>query len=183
MKRAVVLLLVLVAVAILAFERAGSAQELGREDAVKLVLQDLAQLQAAGNEITVLSAEKSGSSWRVKAKITADAHKACPKVRMATYDEVKPSPAKRIEDIITTCSVSGAVAYEEEAIIASGASAGVSSFLQAHPDALAYACFGSNCSEAPFSFASDFWAVKWTSGNDSLYVAVAASNASVIGVS
>jgi hypothetical protein len=182
MKRAVILLLVLVAVAILALERAGSAQELGREDAVKLVLQDLAQLKAEGNEIAVLSAEKAGSSWRVRVKITSDAHKACPKVRIATYDEVKPSPAKRIEDVITACSVSGAVAYEEEAIIASAASAETKQFLQAHPDALAYACFGSNCS-APFSFASDFWAVKWVAGNDSLYVAVAASDASIIGVS
>jgi hypothetical protein len=110
------LLVLLLAYAVVGPPEAG---ELTADQAIELVLQDLAYLEESGNEIEVKSVAPSGRyGWEVTVRIADGPHSICPTV-IKRYYTLSPF-GYRPEDVIITCNEKAPILYREEALINSG---------------------------------------------------------------
>lgn len=119
MERWVLFLIVVFALALVVYPQFSkvSFTEIDKEKALMFVKEDIIH-SYPNSLIRFVSAEESNGVWRVSAKITLDAGKACPTVYVRDY-ELMPIRFKE-KTLIKNCVVSGPIFLEEEALVISG---------------------------------------------------------------
>ncbi|VVC04150.1 Uncharacterised protein [Candidatus Burarchaeum australiense] len=182
------LLVVVVALAYVVFSTGGVPT---KDEALRFVQEDLAS-KYPGALQDIISAEKDGNNWNIKARVTFDAGTPCPTRLHAEYRYPEFGYVVREEWItrgekLGDCSVCvGLTAdkclifFEEEAVIASHTRIGseeVSRYVLAHPDAVPTATFfGEDNGYAPILPSEsepipqvyyNVWLVTWHSASDS----------------
>jgi len=176
--------LLLVIVVILGFIVFAPKNAPSKDEALRFVNEDL-EAKYPGTLHEIISAEKEGANWKIKARVTFDYGTACPSRLHATYKYPEFGYVAREEEWITkgrkfgTCEVCiGLPAdkcllfFEEEAVIASHTRLGaeqVSSYVSAHPDAVPTAQFYNESigypPDEPVYY--DVWLVNWESADNS----------------
>ncbi|PIO05897.1 hypothetical protein COT29_03645 [Candidatus Micrarchaeota archaeon CG08_land_8_20_14_0_20_59_11] len=91
---------------------------LTKEQATRLIMDDLTPLRAAGAYVELLSVEQSDGGWDADARVAFNPHSKCPTVQRRDYTLVPFG--FRPEETIRNCSVKTPVVYREEALIDSG---------------------------------------------------------------
>ncbi|VVB67413.1 Uncharacterised protein [Candidatus Norongarragalina meridionalis] len=118
MRKMAALVLILVA-AILIYQLIPTpSPTLNKEQAQRLILDDLAPLQAAGAYVELLGIQQTPGGWSADARIAFNPHSKCPTVQRRAYTLVPFG--FRPEDSIKNCSVKTPIVYREEALIDSG---------------------------------------------------------------
>lgn len=186
MKVALVAALLAVVMIALALMPKQAPTPLTTADAERIVLED-ARHNNQGAEFKILeSLPVPGERWKVRLKVSFDAHTRCPKVFVSEYDLM---PIRnRTEAVVKDCRVgTGPIVYEEEALIRSLESPEAA----AYANAGAYGCAvkAAEASSLPFacsaasaivtnisaSIPSDGWLAAWAAPQGSA-VAVGLSN-------
>jgi len=193
MNRNVVAILLLLAV-LIGYLVFSSRQLPTKDEALRFVQEDLTS-KYPGAEYEILSAEKDGGNWNIKAKATFDAGRPCPSRLHAEYKYPQFGYVVREEWITRNCQVCIGLApdkcvvfFEEEAVIASHNRPGaeeVSAYILAHPDAVPSARFYGEQGYPPDNpVYYDVWLVSWHSETDGsfLNVLLSKSQGSIIRV-
>lgn len=168
-----VLLVLAIAIAYVVFS---SRPDTTKDEAVRFVQEDLAA-KYPDAYYEILSAEKNGADWSMKARVTFDADTACPSRLHAYYSYPQFGYVVRDDWITRNCQVcmdlpleKCVLFFEEEAVIASHTREGtqlVSNYVRTHPDAMPYARFYGEEGYPPDNPAYyDVWLVSWSSNSD-----------------
>jgi len=166
----------LVLAVVLAYVIFSSRHEITKDEALRFVQEDLAAKYPAA-DYGILAADKNGSSWSIKARVTFDAGTPCPSRLHTEYKYPEFGYVVREDWITRNCQVCAGLApekcvlfFEEEAVIASHTRAGterVSDYLRAHPDAVPDVHFyGEEGYSADRQTYTDVWLVGWSSKAD-----------------
>lgn len=183
-------------VVVLAWSFFSTSSVPSREAAVSFVLDDLRGDSSASDAVySIFSADYSNSTreWSVVARVTLQAHSACPSVFVRTYSLL---PIRRSLDktVVSGCAFSKPIAYAEEAIIASRQDAGVAALVSSGASSCGFSLplseqpVYSYCPNADFAalssaateFSSARWLVSWSTDSSTLVLGVD-SNGNIVG--
>ena len=159
-------------------------EELTREQAVELVLNDLDELTVKGAFVSFLSIEESEDyAWLMELKIVTEPHSKCPKVEKRYYTFTPFG--YRPEQVLLDCVPRPPLIYPEEALIAAGKDYCIASLDMPKGCAFRLKDFESGyartycpwLAEAEFNeFASNFnesvWITQWSAGNELVFIAL-----------
>jgi len=161
-----ILIIILVAVIYLS---TSTKKIINKEEAEKFVSDDLRVNYPTADIREIISSEKSGDFWNVKARVTFDASSPCPR-RIHVYynDYPRFGFSQREENITKGCTVCAGemscnIIYDEEAIIAShtfGGTEEVHTYATSY-NAKASAKFYSNYKDTGGANHADVWVVEW----------------------
>jgi len=159
-------------------------EELTREQAVELVLNDLDELTAKGALVSFLSIDESEDyAWVMELKIVTEPYSRCPKVEKRYYTF---SPfGYRPEQVLLDCVPRPPLIYPEEALIAAGKDYCIASLDAPKGCAFRLKDFESGyartycpwLAEDEFNeFASGFnelvWITQWSAGGDLVFISL-----------
>ena len=174
--------LLLVLVIVLGFIVFAPKNAPSKDEALRFVNDDL-EAKYPGSLHDIISAQKEGANWNIKARVTFDYGTACP-TRLHDYYTYPEFGYVVREETITrgrklgTCEVCADlpaekcfIFFEEEAVIASHTRPGagqVSAYVLAHPDAVPVARFYDESAGYPPEEPTNYnvWLVDWKSASD-----------------
>ncbi len=169
MKREYVIGILVILLIAIVYLSTSTKKIINKEEAEKFVSDDLRVNYPTADVREIISSEKSGDFWNVKARVTFGSSTPCP-VRIHVYynDYPRFGFIQRVENITKDCAVctgemSCNVIYDEEAIIASHTFEGTGEVNTYATDysAKASAKFYPSYMDSGGASYSDVWVVEW----------------------